>query len=160
MVLFRILWIILLCLNCSVFTEPDFSVAAGSYALERVDGIALPVPFEAGDCPREMYRGDLELGPPVAEGGPIYSVLVSLRLRCDPSRLLFVDLRRAIEDFGEWTMSNGRVVFQSARGFGDFRVSIEPAPSGEQLGIVLTLPFNGRLYTFRRTRLHSTPPSL
>jgi hypothetical protein len=156
---FRTILLTLLCLNCSRLTQPDYSLAEGVYALERVDGMVLPVPFETGDCPREMYEGDLSLARPSGEQETtFYSLLVSLRLRCDPSRLLFVDLREAVRDVGEWTVSDGRVVFESYRGFGDYRVPIEPAPAGGQIGIVLTLPFNGRRYTFRRLRLPSAPP--
>lgn len=142
-------WFGLILVGCSALsTEPDLSRAQGTYVLEKVNGAPLPITIESGDCPREIFRGDLGLSPGVVDQRPLYDLLVSLRLRCDPDRLLFIDQRRLIEDVGEWTIDGNRVEFRSSKGFGTFRIPIEtgsPTPTA-----LLTLQLDGRSYTFRR----------
>ncbi len=138
--------------GCSLFsTAPDLSIAQGTYDLESVDGTALPLAIEGGNCPREIYQGEMVLFSGGPDGhDPLYSVRVLLRLRCDPNRLLFIDDRRLVEDFGEWRARGRRVEFASSKGFGDFTVPIESPPDSPS-GVMLTLRFGGRMYTFRRT---------
>ncbi len=143
---------------CSVLTgPPDLSAADGVYNLERVDGVALPVAIEAGDCPREIFTGSLSLDPTVARRRPLYSALVSLRLRCDPTRLLPVQQGRLVDDFGEWTIIGGAVQLRSKKGYGNQLVPIQDSEPGTP-GPVLTVDRGGRRYTFRRTRVFGDAP--
>lgn len=138
------LWLAILFSGCSLTTsQPDLSVARGTYTLEQVDGASLPIAVETRECPREIYQGDLQLSAGSIDQRPLYNLLVSLRLRCDPTQLLSIDQRRFVEDFGEWTVDGSNVEFRSSKGFGNFGIPIES-------GTVLTLRLDGRMYTFRR----------
>lgn len=119
--------------------------------LELVDGSPLPVAYETGTCPREIYRGMLDLDPPNEERRPLYVVQAFLRSQCDPTGTLPIDRAEAVRDFGEWSVVSGTVWFRSDNLPGYF-VPIEPTSAAEQ-GPLLTLQFDGRLYTFRRTQL-------
>lgn len=145
----KVMFVALLFSACSTLsTDPDLSLAKGSYILEQVNGKMLPVAFETGDCPREIYTGDLSLSPQVASRRPLYTMLVFLRLRCDPSKAIFpIELREAIRDFGEWTIQSSRVVFESDKGYGSYTAPIDGGPSAT----LLTVQFEGRQYTFRRS---------
>lgn len=138
--------------GCSILTEPDLSAAHGYYTLERVDGAPLSIPIEAGDCPREIFFGELTLSPEINGRRPLFTILVSLRLRCDPSRLLFVGDGRLVDDFGEWTIIRSAVQFRSDKAYGTQIVPVEEAGPGVN-GPLLTLNLGGRRYTFRRTRV-------
>lgn len=142
-----------LLLSCSLFTEPDSSVVNGTYFLDLVDDMPLPVAIESGDCPREIHQGELGITPQVAGTSTFYSVIILLRLSCDPSRLLFVDDREFLREIGDWSVSRDYVHFRSIRGFGNYTVFIEPAPD-DGLGTVLTLPLRGKRFTFRRVRIY------
>ncbi|MDO8501965.1 MAG: hypothetical protein Q7S20_08975 [Gemmatimonadaceae bacterium] len=133
-------------IGCSSSTSPNLLPAKGDYVLEQVDGQNLPIPIESGDCPREIFQGELSLSAGSVDQRPLYDVLVSLRLQCDPNRLLLIDQRRFVEDFGEWTIVSQRVEFRSSKGFGTQLVSIEGLPATS----ILRLSLGGKVYTFRR----------
>lgn len=148
-----ILWLSPLLLSCSLFREPDSTGVNGTYVLDLVDGALLPVVIESGECPREIYQGELGITPQVAGSSTFYSAIVSLRLRCDPSRLLFVDDREFLREMGHWSVSRDYLHFRSNQGFGNYSVFIEPAPD-DGLGTVLTLPLRGKRFTFRRVQVY------
>lgn len=144
--------------SCSWFAaRPDYSIVNGTYALELVDGAPLPVPIESGDCPREIARGELTLTPGQRGTPTFYNVSVLLRLRCDPTRPLYVGDAELVRDNGRWTIIGDQVQFRSDQDYGEYRVRIEPALVGE-LGTILSLPLGGKLYTYRRNRVY-TPGS-
>jgi len=138
--------------GCSSSTGPDLSVAHGTYALESVDGVPLPVPFEGGFCPREIHKGTLYLGAGRADQAPLYVYLAELRIQCDPTFVLPPDRAYAIRDNGRWTLLKREVVFRSILGFGTYSIPVEESAPGAQ-GPLLSLEFNSGRYTFRRTSL-------
>jgi hypothetical protein len=140
-------------LGCNSSTGPGLSVASGTYALELVDGHPLPVAFETGTCPREINAGELDLTPSVAEQDPSYIVFVFLRSQCDPTAVLPVDRAEAVRDVGEWSLNLGMVWFSSDQKRGGYRAPLEQPLVGDQ-GPLLTLQFDGRSYTFRRTWIY------
>lgn len=144
------LFLVFVVLSCSWGTGPDLSTAQGVYSLELVDGRHLPVPFEAGDCPREFVESKASLAPRTSERRPLYTILIRLRLQCDPTQALGYERGEALFDAGEWSIESGSVAFKSNQGYGPYRVVIEEQPAGD-LGPVLTFRFDGRQYTFRRT---------
>ena len=143
---------------CSVLTgPPDLSAADGVYRLERVDGVALPIAIEAGDCPREISTGSLSLDPTVARRRPLFSVSVVLRLQCNPTRVLPVGMDELVRDFGKWTIIGDAVQLRSDQGYGNQLVPIlDPEPGTP--GPILTVERGGKRYTFRRTRRYGVPP--
>jgi len=142
---------------CSVLTGPDLSAADGVYRLERVDGVALPIAIEAGDCPREISTGSLSLSPTVARRRPLFTVRVQVRLRCDPTRVLPVGMDELVRDFGKWTIIGDAVQLRSDQGYGNQLVPIlDPEPGTP--GPILTVERGGKRYTFRRTRRYGVPP--
>lgn len=141
---------------CSL-TSPDLSPAHGAYELVSVDDAPLPVPIEAGDCPLEIFEGPMGLSPEISGRSPLFTIIVHVRLQCDPSRTLPVEVNPLIRDFGEWTIISGAVQFRSEKGYGAQLVPMEPAEPGI-LGPRLTLDLDGRRYAFRRTRLYGQTP--
>lgn len=142
--------------SCSSLTAPDLSAAHGSYSLELVDGAPLPVAIETGSCPHEIFFGELGLSPQIGSRRPLFTILVELRLQCDPDRLLPIEEGRLVQDFGEWTIVGDAVQFRSEKGFGNQLVPMDP-PAPGSLGPLLTLDLDGRRYTFRRTRVFGDP---
>lgn len=137
---------------CSSSTGLSRADVGGGYTLELVDGTPLPVPFETGACPREIHTGHLDLVPHATEMNPYYVILVFLRSQCDPTRVLPADSAEAVREAGEWMIFNSSVLFSSDMKRGTYAAPIEKQAAGE-LGPVLTLQFDGRRYTFRRTQL-------
>ena len=142
--------ILVVCLACGSSTGPGRDDVRGGYTLELVDGQPLPVAYETGTCPREIYVGTLDLAPQTGEQRPLYAINAFLRSQCDPTKTLTIDQVWAVHDFGEWSVVSGAVWFRSDDLDGYF-VPIRETSVGEQ-GPTLTLQLGGRRYTFRRTR--------
>jgi hypothetical protein len=136
---------------CSI-TGTDLSPARGAYDLELVDGSPLPVAIEAGSCPLEVYTGELGLTPTISRRRPLFTLFVDVRLQCDPTRILPMDVSPFVRDFGEWTIVDDGVQLRSEEGYGNQIVPMED-PSPGMMGPLLTIERGGRRYTFRRTRI-------
>lgn len=146
---------LLLCSACALF-GPDLSVASGGYTLESVDGVALPVAIEGGDCPLEIFEGDLGLDPEINNRRPMFGTIVEVRLECDPDRPLTPEFNPLIRDAGGWTVIGNSVQLRSNQGFGNQMAPMEPSPPGET-GPILTLHYGERNYTFRRVSRYGDP---
>lgn len=134
------------------FTGPDLAPVAGTYELEIMDGTALPVKVGSGDCPLEVYRGQLGLSPRIANRRPLYTIGAFLRFSCDTTRIPPQD--EFVRDFGEWTLRGDRVEFKSEEGRGVYLVPVEATGATGAPGPALTLLLDGHRFAFRRVRLY------
>jgi hypothetical protein len=144
--------LLLLLAACGWLVEPDLSSVAGTYELELMDGTVLPVKVGSGDCPLEVYHGQLGLTSRVGSRNPLYNVGAFLRFSCDPARIPPQD--EFVRDFGKWTLRGDRVEFRSEEGRGVYLVPVESTGATGAPGPALTLLLDGHRFAFRRVRLH------
>ena len=156
---FRYRWFLCgVVLGCStpVHTSPEMRAVAGSYLLNRVDGIGLPfsLPPEQ-NCSRSIPLGTLDLILPSAEAAPIFSWDVGIRVGCTP---VPPTISQETKDFGTWKVSEDRVItYASDKGRGIYRGTHTPSNGTDLFAMV---PADGHTYSFRRIRSADTPYGL
>jgi hypothetical protein len=146
-----VMWIITVLSACAGGTVGlQSSEVTGVYALEKVDGMRLPVSTSTGACPMAVSDGQVSIVPKEGETQPLYVLLVFARPSCES----FQDApapREFVRDFGDWRWDTGRLVFTSRNG----RVTYVGRADVAEDSPVLTLGLDGRNYVWRRARQHN-----
>lgn len=150
-----------LLLGCSAgssTTGPDVSPVRGLYILAQVDGEPLPSPpaalGSADPCPPAITDGEFSLsqGPRTPQ---LYTLSVVATRACDPGGIP-IEPNGVASDAGGWSITGSQLNFTSSPSnrHGSYRGTVEslsPVP-------IVSVPFGGHTYTFRRLDAPQAPP--